>query len=279
MRSSWNTFSSASEELRALRGAAACAIVLGSGLSKLAGGYESLVRIPYERIPGFGQTSVEGHPGFISLCRLAGAPVLLFAGRFHAYEGAGADILASPVTLAKDAGCSSIIVTQAAGSLTRRIPPHGWMLATDVMPLPSRSGLRFDREPFGGAPRGAGRRPAAPILSKELAAALRRAAGAARIPLAEGILCWTSGPTYETAAEARAAASMGADAVTMSSFPELLAARRIGIEAACMSWITNHTANLSGGRTLHADVLDSADAGARSLGAIVASFLRARGTA
>jgi len=260
-----------------MRGAAACAIVLGSGLSKLACGLESLARVPYASIPGFGRTSVEGHPGFVSLCRLAGAPVLLFAGRFHAYEGAGADALASPVLLAEYAGCSSIIVTQAAGSLTRRIPPRTWMLATDVIHVPSSSLSRFDRGPFSGAPPGTGRLRAAPLVSKGLSAALRRSARAARIPLAEGVLCWTSGPTYETAAEARAGAFMGADAATMSSYPELLAARKIGIEAACMSWITNYTAALSGGRTVHAEVLDSADEGARSLGALVAAFLRARG--
>jgi len=261
-----------------MRGAAACAIVLGSGLSRLVCGLESLAHVPYERLPGFGRTSVEGHPGFVSLCRLAGAPVLLFAGRFHAYEGAGIGALASPVMLAKYAGCSSIIVTQAAGSLTRRIPVRTWMLATGVIPFPSRSGFRFNREPFSGAFRETGRRREAPIVSKGLSAALRRAARVARIPLAEGVLCWTSGPTYETAAEARAEAFMGADAATMSSFPELLAARRIGIEAACMSWITNHTANLSESRTVHAEVLDSADAGARSLGALVAAFLHARET-
>lgn len=262
-----------------MRGAASCAIVLGSGLSNLARGLESLARIPYERIPGFGRTSVEGHPGFVSLCRLAGVPVLLFAGRFHAYEGVGADVCASPVSLARYAGCTSIIVTQAAGSLTRRIPPRTWMLATDVIPFPSRCGLSLNSEPFSGAFRGTGRPCKTPLVSKELSAALRRSARTARLPLAEGVLCWTSGPTYETAAEARAGALMGADAATMSSFPELLAARRTGIEAACLSWITNYTAALSEGRTVHAEVLGNGDEGARSLGTLVAAFLRGRGGA
>ncbi len=262
-----------------MRGEAACAVVLGSGLSKLACGLETLACVPYASIPGFGRTSVEGHPGFVSLCRLAGAPVLLFAGRFHAYEGAGRDMCASAVSLAEYAGCSTVIVTQAAGSLTRRIPPRTWMLATDVIHIPSISLFRFNGEPFGGALPGTGRSRAAPLVSKELSAELRRSARAVGIPLAEGVLCWTSGPTYETAAEARAGAFMGADAATMSSYPELLAARKIGIEAACMSWITNYTAALSGGRTVHAEVLDSADEGARSLGALVSAFLRARGAA
>jgi inosine/guanosine/xanthosine phosphorylase family protein len=277
MRSSWNVYSR-SEELRAMRGAASCAIVLGSGLSELVRGLESLARVPYERVPGFARTTVEGHPGFVSLCRIAGEPVLLFAGRFHAYEGAGADACASPVSLAEYAGCSSLLVTQAAGSLTRRIPARSWMLATDVIPFPSRRALRFAGEPIAGACRGTGRRRDVPVVSRELSAALRRAARSAGIPLAEGVLCWTSGPTYETAAESRAGALMGADAATMSSFPELLAARSAGIEAASLSWITNDTAAVSGGRTAHADVLGSGEEGARSLGSLVASYLRERGS-
>jgi purine-nucleoside phosphorylase len=273
MPSSCNTVS-ALEELRAMRGAAACAVVLGSGLSKLLDGAESLARIPYERIPGLGRTSVEGHPGFVSLCRFAGSTVLFFAGRFHAYEGAGADALAFPVLLAKRAGCSRIIVTNAAGSLRRGMRRRSWMLATDVVALPSGGCARLGREPFGGRSRAAVRERGMPLVSESLSAALERAAREARVPLAKGILCWTSGPTYETAAEARAGAFMGADAATMSSLPELLAARRLRVEAACLSWITNDTAAVSSGRPDHADVLVGAEAGARSLGAIVAAFLR-----
>jgi purine-nucleoside phosphorylase len=275
MPSSWNMYST-NEELRAIRGAASVAIVLGSGLSKLADGLESTVRLPYERISGLGRTTVEGHPGFVSLSRIEGRPVLLFAGRFHAYEGARAEDLAGPVTLAKEAGCSSIVLTQAAGSLTRRIPTGTWMLATGVVAVPSRAGLGFGGRPSGGASSGAGRIRPGPLVSRDLSAALRRAARAARVPLVEGVLCWTSGPTYETAAEARAGAFMGGDAATMSSLPELLAARSAGIEAACLSWITNRTAALSGGRTDHADVLGRGGEGARSLGALIAAFLRAR---
>jgi purine-nucleoside phosphorylase len=275
MRSSWNTVS-ALEELRAMRGAASCAVVLGSGLSTLLDGAESLARVPYERIPGFGRTSVAGHPGFVSLCRFAGSLVLFFAGRFHAYEGVGADTLAAPVSLAKHVGCSRIIVTNAAGSLARRIRTRSWMLATDAVALPSREGARIGRGPGGASPRLAGWRRETPLISKDLSAALERAAREVPMPLAKGILCWTSGPTYETAAEARAGAYMGADAATMSSLPELLAARRLRIQAACLSWITNETAAFSEGRTDHAEVLAGGEAGARSLGALLAAFVRRR---
>jgi purine-nucleoside phosphorylase len=275
MPSLWNMYST-TEELRPIRGAASAAIVLGSGLSKLADGLESSVRISYEAIPGFGRTTVEGHPGFVSLCRIEGAPVLLFAGRLHAYEGARAEDLAGPVALAKAAGCSSIVLTQAAGSLTRRIPTGTWMLATDVVAVPPRAGIGFDGLPSGGASPGACRARPGPLVSRKLSAALRRAAREGGVPLVEGVLCWTSGPTYETAAEGRLGAFMGGDAATMSSLPELLAARSVGIEAACLSWITNRTAALSGGRTDHDEVLWRGHEGARSLGTLAAAFLRAR---
>ncbi len=257
-----------------MRGAASCAVVLGSGLSKLLDGVESLARVPYGSIPGFGRTSVEGHPGFASLCRFAGSTVLFFAGRFHAYEGAGADTLAAPVSLAKRAGCSRIIVTNAAGSLSGRVRTRSWMLATDVVAVPSGGRAVLGREPPGGLPGPAGRSGGISLVSAGFSAALERAALEARVPLAKGILCWTGGPTYETAAEARVAAFMGAHAASMSSLPELIAARRLRIEAACLSWITNDTAALSGGRTDHEDVLAGGEAGARSLGALIAAFLR-----
>jgi purine-nucleoside phosphorylase len=275
MRSSWNAYST-SEELRAIRGAAADAVILGSGLAGLADALDTLARIPYARIPGFGAPSVDGHPGFVSLNRIAGEPVLLLAGRFHAYEGTGAAGLASPVALAAYAGCARIVVTQAAGSLTRRISPGTWMLATDAVSFPARLVSGLNRAPYRNDDSRLERRGAASIVSERLSSALRDAARAARVPLADGVLCWTSGPTYETAAEARAAAIAGADAATMSSFPELLAAQSLRMEAACLSWITNYTAHISGGRTDHAHVVGMGERGAPMLGAILAALFRAR---
>jgi len=275
MRSSWNAYST-SEELRAIRGAAVDAVILGSGLAGLADAFDTLVRIPYARIPGFDAPSVEGHSGFVSLNRIAGEPVLLLAGRFHSYEGAGAASLASPVALAAYAGCTRIVVTQAAGSLTRRIPPGTWMLATDAISLPARFASGLNRAPYRKDDSRLGRRGAVRIVSQRLSAALREAARAAHVPLADGVLCWTSGPTYETAAEARAAAIAGADAATMSSFPELLAAQSLRMEAACLSWITNYTVSISGGRTDHAHVVGMGEAGAPMLGAMLAALFRAR---
>jgi purine-nucleoside phosphorylase len=270
MRSSWNT-TSLPEEVRALRGSARCAVVLGSGLADVAGPDDGR-RIPYQRVPGLRPTSIPGHPGFIALRRLGGAPVLLLAGRSHAYEGASPAELAGPAALAAFAGCSRLIATHAAGSLTRRLRPGTWMLATGLGAFPARLSSGFGRSPFDG-----GRRGLPDVLSPSFSAAIRAAARRAQVPLGEGVLCWTSGPTYETAAEAGAAALMGADAVTMSALPELLAARGLGLEAACLGWITNDTAHVSRERTDHAGVIAMGEAGSRSLETLLAALLAAGG--
>jgi purine-nucleoside phosphorylase len=275
MRSLWSWFSK-NEDLRAIRGAAADAVMLGSGLSGLAEGIDVVARVPYARVPGFPAPSVEGHPGFAALSRIGGRPALLLAGRLHAFEGIGSEALAAPVELAAYAGCTRIVVTQAAGSLTRRIPPGAWMLAVDVFSLPARLASGLNRDPYRARSSRLGRPGAGRVVSEEFSSALREAARAARVPLAEGVLCWTAGPTYETAAEARAAAGAGADAVTMSSIPELLAARGLHMEAACLSWITNYTAHISGGRTDHADVVRMGKEGTSMLRSMLAELLRAQ---
>jgi purine-nucleoside phosphorylase len=270
MRSSWHT-SSIPEEIGAIRGAASCAVVLGSGLAGLAETVPSSSRIPYGRVPGMRAPGVSGHPGFVAVRRIGGSPVLLFAGRSHAYEGASGAELAAAVALAARAGCARLVVTCAAGSLARRLRPGTWMLATGLVAFPARLGPDLSRPPYGR-----GRRGAAELLSRPLARAILDASREAAVPVEEGTLCWTSGPTYETAAEARAAARMGADAVTMSSFPELVAARSFGLEAACLSWITNDTAHVSRGRTDHAGVVAMGEAGARSLEQVLAALLASR---
>jgi purine-nucleoside phosphorylase len=275
MRSSWNTCA-VPDELSGIRGAASYAVILGSGLAALADIVAPIARIPYGRVPGLGATTVEGHPGFISLVRIAGEPVLFFAGRFHAYEGVGADGLASLVSLAAGVGCRRLLVTQAAGSLKRKVRPGTWLLATDILRFPARLGLDMGRAAYHWDKPGAVRRIGGPIVSDVLSAEIRQAARAAEAPLAEGVLCWTSGPAYETAAEARAAELMGGDAATMSSLPELLAARYLGLEAASLGWITNYTANVSGEWTDHVHVLGMGEVGVRTLERILVAFFRAR---
>jgi purine-nucleoside phosphorylase len=305
MRSSWNWYS-APEELRDLRGSAELAVILGSGLAPLASRTETLARVPFGRIPGFAQTSVEGHPGFVSLNTVEGERVLLIAGRFHAYEGRAIGELASPVSLAFSLGCARLIVTQAAGSLTTRLVPGTWVLASDAVFFPSTRCLDLVREAFrpsgsgdeapershprrsrrerngagaperesAGVPERAG--AGAPLLSKHLSEELRAAGRACGIPLVEGILCWMPGPSYETSAEGRAAAALGAEVVTMSSLPELLAAQRLSLEAAALGWVTNFTSCVAAERTEHGEVLRMGEEGARTLAMLLSAFVRGR---
>ncbi len=265
-----------------MRGRSSLAVVLGSGLSRVAERKRELAGVPYAAIPGFGRTTVDGHPGRVSLRRIGSGVVLLFAGRFHVYEGRGPRVAAAPAFLAAALGCRRLVLTQAAGSLDKRLAPGSWMLPADIVMFPSKHGLEMGF-PAGRASSGPGisgpgfsvpgpeagapspssaegaigdGRPAslAPLISEKLRADLREASREAGAAAEDGVLFWTPGPSYETSAEARAASVMGASAASMSCLPELVAARALGIESAVASWITNYTAPLASRRIDHEDV-------------------------
>jgi purine-nucleoside phosphorylase len=273
---SWNVFS-LTEELEAIRGRSELAVVLGSGLSVLAETVERIVRIPYAAIPGLGATSVEGHPGRLTLARIGGKNVLLFEGRFHAYEGHDMEACGAPVSLAAALGSRRIVVTQAAGSLDRRLAPGSWLIPSDVATLPARFALAPGCVPArqGGEPER--RRASAPLISTRLRSELLEAARAAGIAAAEGTLLWTTGPSYETAAETRAAVLIGARAASMSSLPELMAARALGLDAALASRVTNYAAPLGSERLDHSEVCRRGAGGVPSLGVLLTRLLARTG--
>lgn len=241
-------------------------MILGSGLSHLAG------LVPVERsalygdIGGMRRMGVEGHPGRLSLCRIGGNSLLLFAGRSHLYEGASGVEAGDCVACAAGLGCRRVLITHAAGSLRPDVSPGRWILPAQVIAFPWRV-----RACGAGSPPGASSRrvwtgpPPAALISPEFSEEIRRAGRTAGVPLHGGVLIWNPGPSYETPAEARAAVLAGADAATMSALPELEAAGRAGIEAACLSWITNYTANVGAGATDHRAVLESGPGGASKL--------------
>ncbi len=247
------------------------AVVLGSGLSGIERIAERIESIPYTAIPGFASPTVAGHPGRLSLCRIDRIEILLFAGRFHLYEGADLEDAGRLVLLAKRLGCNRMLITQAAGSLRPDLSIGSWMLPGDIVSLPWKTGLpktsRDGRRTRGGDPL-SGRR----MISPRFRQSVRSAALEAGVDLHEGTLLFSIGPAYETAAEARAGAFLGADAATMSSLPELYAASAAGIEPALLSWITNQTANLSGGTIDHGEVVRRGGAGARILLKIIAKL-------
>jgi purine-nucleoside phosphorylase len=245
------------------------AVVLGSGLSAVMRFAQRIKTVPYTAIPGLAATTVEGHPGALSLCRIDRLHFLLFAGRFHLYEGAGAGSAERLVSLAGELGCKRMLITQAAGSLRPDLPVGSWMLPLDIVSLPLR---RPCAPPAPGRVRAAAERPpdGRRIISPRFRRTVRRAALDAGVDLHEGILLFSVGPAYETSAEARAGVLLGADAATMSSLPELAAACAAGIEPVLLSWITNQTANLSGRGIEHGEVVRRGDAGARFLLEILA---------
>ena len=233
------------------KGAAGTAVVIGSGLSPKRWPGKVLAEAGYDGIDGMAVPTVEGHPGRLFLLDTGEGRLLVFAGRAHFYEGAGWEGAGSSAAAAAGLGCRRIILTQAAGSLKRSLPLGSWLLPSGVVALPW-SDFR------AGSTTG-------PVISPRLRGLVACAAAETGVKTAEGVLYWTAGPVYETAAEAAAAAIMGADAATMSPLPELAVAAENGLEAVCLSYITNFAPNVSMGPTDHMDVLEAGKRGAEAL--------------
>jgi purine-nucleoside phosphorylase len=244
------------------------AIVLGSGLGFLADDVATPVHISYRDIPGFPEPGVAGHKGELVAGTLEGIPVIVQAGRFHLYEGHPADLAALPVRVFAGLGVTTLIVTNAAGGVRRTFRAGTLMLIADHINLMSRNPLTGPPEP------GEERFPLmhAPY-DAELRAHARAVAAEAGIPLAEGVYAGLLGPSYETPAEVRMLERLGADAVGMSTVPEVLAARARGMRCLGFSSITNPAAGL-GEPLAHEEVLAVGKEVARSLSVVVKGVLR-----
>ncbi|HMV33183.1 MAG: purine-nucleoside phosphorylase [Gemmatimonadales bacterium] len=235
------------------------AIILGSGLGRLTQELAEPRRRGYREVPGFPLPAVEGHAGELVLGALAGRPVLCQSGRFHAYEGHAAPHLALPVRVFAALGIRTLIVTNAAGGIRRTMLPGSLMLLADQVNLTFRNPLHGPVRP--GEAR-------FPDMSAPFDPALRLVAQAVaraeRIALAEGVYAGVLGPSYETPAEIRMLERLGADAVGMSTVPEVVAARAAGLAVLGVSVITNWAAGLGATPLSHAEVMAAADAaGAR----------------
>ncbi len=286
-------------------GKADIAVILGSGLSVPEESVTPVESVSYKDIPGFVVPSVEGHPGRLLLLDGGCSGILLFAGRVHLYEGCnesgeqnvpGEHDGIDPggrnynsknpeimVALAARLGCKRLLLTQAAGSLDPVLQTGTWMLADDIVSLPQRI-FRGSMPPGGfsaGTVHAGEISTGAPpvfwpgsLLSEGFRGEIALAALGSKVPIRDGILFWTPGPNYETPAEAMMARSMGANAATMSPMPELLEAKRQGIEAACLSWITNFAPNVSRSGTDHSRVIGMGRRGSRMLLKIIMELSR-----
>lgn len=240
-------------------------LILGSGLGHLAAAVES-VAIPYSDLPGFPHAGVSGHVPQLVVGRLQGRRVAVLGGRAHYYESGRADVMRLPLEVLQALGCKRLILTNAAGSLRADMPPGALMLLSDHIAFAGTN-------PLIGEPSEARFVPMTDAHDPEIRAALQAAAAAEDIPLPEGVYCWFSGPSFETPAEIRAARILGADAVGMSTVPEVILARFLGLRCAAVSVITNMGAGLSDEAISHDHTKAMAPLGAAKLERILRRFL------
>jgi xanthosine phosphorylase len=255
-------------DLLAERGAAPrLGIVLGSGLGALVDSLEDTLSVPYGELPGFPEIGVAGHGGALVLGRLNGLPVACLAGRKHAYEGDPA-AMRVPVRTLKALGAEALLVTNAAGSLRAEVGPGRLMAITDHINMLGSSPLTGPNDDAVG-PRFPSMRDA---YDPGLLGILHAAAKSESIDLAEGVYLATAGPAFETAAEIRAFRTLGADAVGMSTVPEVILARHCGLRVVGVSAITNLAEGMGGEELSHEQTLRNADVAARDLVRLVERF-------
>jgi purine-nucleoside phosphorylase len=224
------------------------ALVLGSGWTALAERVEGAADIAYGDLPGFPAAGVAGHGGALRLGRLAGLEVALLMGREHVYEHGRVDAMAGAVRTLARTGVHTLVVTNSAGSLDPNMPAGALMLIADHLNMVQRSPLVGE----GGTERFVDMRDAyAPALRQRARAAARRLG----LVLHEGVYAWLLGPQFETPAEIRMLRTLGAQAVGMSTVPEVIVARRAGLAVLGLSLITNLAAGLDTLALSHAQTL------------------------
>jgi len=244
------------------------AIVLGSGLGFLADDVDAPIRVPYRDIPGFPAPAVAGHKGELVAGTLEGVAVIVQSGRFHLYEGHPPSLAALPVRVFAALGVRILVLTNAAGGLRPTFGSGTLMLIADHINLMWRNPLTgpvvagYKRLPDMSEP-----------YDRELRALARQAAREARVRLEEGVYCALLGPSYETPAEIRSYRRLGADAVGMSTAPEVIAARARGVRCVAFSSITNPAAGM-GPPLSHHEVLEVGQRVGGDLGRVIRQLLR-----
>jgi xanthosine phosphorylase len=243
-------------------------IVLGSGLGAVADAVQDAVSIGYDELPGFPRPTVHGHAGRAVLGHLGGVPVCVLMGRAHLYEGGDPGPRITPVRALAAAGAEVLVLTNAAGSLRPEVGPGRLMAICDHINLTGQNPLAGPNDDAIG-PRFPSLRDA---YDPELRAKLQQAARALGIELKEGVYLATAGPTFETPAEIRAFRTLGADAVGMSTVPEVILARHAGLRVAAVSAITNLAEGMGGEELSHEQTLRNAEVAARDLVRLVQTF-------
>lgn len=230
------------------------ALVLGSGFHHVRPELDIAARVPYAKLPGFPKPTVPGHVGELLVGKLGGTPVIVLSGRAHFYEGHPLDQVTFAVRTLAAYGVRDVLFTNAAGSINPKYRVGEFMLLADHINFMGGNPLRGPIAP--GLPRFVDLTQA---YDAKLSALVVRAARTAKVKLQRGVYLAVSGPSYETPAEVRAFAWLGADAVGMSTVPEVIVARQHGLRVAAVSCLTNLAAGLSKSPLSHEEVLTTAE--------------------
>lgn len=230
-------------------------IILGSGLGSLADEISNPIKIKYSEIPNFLQSTVVGHTGQIVYGELNGKNVLMMQGRFHFYEGVPLDESVFPIRVMKSLGIEKLIVTNAAGGCNENFEAGDLMIINDHINFTLRNPLIGENfEELG---------PRFPDMSKaydrEFIEIAKRVGSEINLPLREGIYMWTTGPSYETPAEVKMAQTIGADAVGMSTVPEVIVAVHGGMRVLGISCITNMASGILDQPLNHEEVIETSE--------------------
>lgn len=236
-------------------GKADIGVILGSGLGDYAEALEDAVKLPYSEIPGFPRSTVAGHAGMWCCGTLYGKRVVMMQGRFHYYEGYGMKDVTLPVRVMQKIGVKTLVVTNAAGGVNLGYHPGELMVIGDMFSMTAQNPLIGPNlDAFG---------PRFPDMScafdKELRALAHECANEQGFALREGVYAQMTGPTYETPAEIRMLRTLGADAVGMSTVPEVIVARHGGMRVLGISCITNMAAGILDQPLNHAEVTETAN--------------------
>ena len=269
------TFQQYEESAQAIRArlggfAPKVAMILGSGLGYLGDQVEGAVTVPYGEIPYFKSSTAPGHKGRLVFGTLEGQRVAVMQGRMHHYEGYSYEEVSYAVRVLRLLGCDTLIVTNACGGINREFAPGDLMLLSDhINMLGANSLIGPNDERFG--PRFPDMTEAYPHRLREKA---HQAAGALGFACKEGVYAIFPGPCYETAAEIRAYEHLGADAIGMSTVPEVIAANYLGMAVLGIACITNMATGIAREKHSHQEVLRIANESSQKLCALVERVVR-----